>query len=533
MERLEQINGSIRAGVAKVDITCRQTGAWRDLLDENVKKHIPPDYLAKDVSISDPMFARALVLSDGHEQLVIVTMDVTAIGARTISQNILSDSADDFVSRLRGRVQKELGISGGNVNVNASHSHQVPRMLCDDEEQIERTLQAIREAQRDMVPVKIGIGTGSEDRLTVNRTMMLKDGTDRTIRSFYTPMPADKEVQGLRPIDPEIGIVRIDRLDGKPLAVLYNFACHLLLGTPDGRQGSITADHVGVTLRYLEDQIGNGAMAFFLQGALGDVHEVCGFDTDHPFTAQDFGTRLGQSVLKAYSGVETGPASIRVATRTVDLPLRKDIPQLLATMKEKRDALLASLRYTSLNFKAFLPLYLKYGVNSDCPSHWAFRYMHAEACGELAGRQAMDERNRSAVEKYLDAIYTMENLAELAENIATLTKHQEIIRDLGTASVSAEFQGIRVGDAVFITAPMEILTETGLKLKKASPFKRAFVVSLSNGYLHYAPPASYYARGGYEVTECLLSPEWERIFEGVVAGLFQELTDGPLTVRGG
>jgi hypothetical protein len=513
----------LRAGVAKVDITCRQTGAWRDLLNEKVQRHIPPDYLSKDVRIADPMFARALVVDDGREQLVLVTMDVTAIGARTISQNILSDSADDFVARLRVRVQEELGIPGGSVSVNASHSHQVPRMLCDDQEQIERTLQAIRLARQNMVAVKVGVGSGKEDRLTINRTMMLKDGTDRTIRSFYAPMPADEEVEQLRPIDPEIGIVRIDRTDGQPLAVVYNFACHLLLGAPDGTQGAITADHVGVTERYLEDQIGGGVMAFFLQGALGDAHEICGFDTDHPFTALDFGTRLGESVLRAYREVATSDATVRVASRKVNLPVRKDIPTVIQSLKQKRDAHLASLRYTSLNFKAFLPLYLRYSSGSGFPSHFAFRYMHAEKTGEIASRHAMDDRNRSAVQKYLGSIRTMEELCEIEENIATMTKHQEIIDDLGAQTVAAEFQGMRIGDAVFITAPMEILTETGLKLKKKSPFARTFVVSLSNGYLHYAPPPAYYARGGYEVTECLLAPEWEQHFDAVVKELFQEL----------
>lgn len=35
----------------------------------------------------------------------------------------------------------------------------------------------------------------------------------------------------------------------------------------------------------------------------------------------------------------------------------------------------------------------------------------------------------------------------------------------------------------------------------------------SNGYLNYGAPASYYDKGGYEVTECLLAPEWQGIYE--------------------
>ena len=63
----------------------------------------------------------------------------------------------------------------------------------------------------------------------------------------------------------------------------------------------------------------------------------------------------------------------------------------------------------------------------------------------------------------------------------------------------------------------------GLNVKKTSPFKHTYIISISNGYLHYSPPASYYGRGGYEVTECLLAPEWEKIFEKVVNKIFKEL----------
>jgi hypothetical protein len=148
--------------------------------------------------------------------------------------------------------------------------------------------------------------------------------------------------------------------------------------------------------------------------------------------------------------------------------------------------------------------------------------MNAANSGDI-GLKEMDDRNRSAVDKYLDGIRTMEQLADNVENIATLEKHQQVIDELGTGTVSAEFQGIKIGDCVFITAPMEILSETGLKIKKTAPFDRTYVVSLANGYLHYAPPASYYPRGGYEVTECLLAPEWEKIFETVVQDIFDEL----------
>ena len=511
----------IKAGVGKADITCREEGTLDALLSEKSKKDIPPILLGKKIEISDPLFLRALVLDDGSEKVVLMTMDVTAIGARMISQNLLSDSAEDFLPNLRKEIEEEFKIPGCNVSVGASHAHGVPRMLCDDQAQISKALEALRQAMRNMVPVRVGIGSGYEDTLTFNRTMMMKDGTDYTLRSC-NPRPPDELVKGLRPIDPEIGIIRIDRLDNSPLAIVYNFASHLLLGSPQGTRGQISADHVGVTLKYLEDYLGGDAMAFFLQGAGGDIAEVSKCDTDHPRSSREFGIRLGQSILKGYKKITTGPARIKVITKSVEFPLRTDIPDIIALLQKEQSEMVASLRYTSLDFKTFLPLYLKYSLHPDYPSHSAYRYMQAENCGNLRLR-CMDNRNKQAVEKYLDSISKMERMARNEEKIVTLKRHQEVIDEIGKSFVPAEIKGIRIGESILIAAPMEILAEIGLKLKKESPFKHTYIASISNGYFHYAPPASYYPRGGYEVTECLLAPEWEGIFEEVVREIFKEI----------
>ena len=49
--------------------------------------------------------------------------------------------------------------------------------------------------------------------------------------------------------------------------------------------------------------------------------------------------------------------------------------------------------------------------------------------------------------------------------------------------------------------------------KPASSYKHTFIAACSNGYIHYGPPAADYSKGGYEVTECLLAPEWQQIYE--------------------
>ena len=512
---------TLRAGVAKVEITCREDVALDALLSEKSKRHLPPFLLGRRLEVSDPLYARAMVLEDGRETVVLLTLDVTAIGARTISQNILCDSADDFLPRLRERIERELKIPGGNVSACASHTHGVPRMLCDDAAQLDRCLAAVAQALRDRVPVTVAVGSGREDGLTFNRTMRMKDGTDYTLRSCNPP-PQDHEVEGLRPIDPEIGVLRFDRLDGSPLAVVYNFGTHLLLGPPQGESGRISADHVGVTRNYLEETLGGGVMAFFLQGAGGDVAEVSKCDTGHPRSSQDFGTRLGQSVVRAWRTLAPGSARLRVVREHLRFPLRTDIPEVLDALRREQAELLEGLRYTSLNFKGFLPLYLQHSLHPEHPAHWAYRYLHADASGDRRLRM-LDARNRRAVDKYLDSMARMERLARNEEKIATLERHREIIADLGGTSVPAEIQGLRIGDCALDRRANGGAGGNRPEDQAGSPVRPTFVVSIANGYLHYAPPASYYPRGGYEVTECLLAPEWEALFDAAVRRLFEQL----------
>lgn len=514
---------TLRAGVAQVDITCEPGGTYDELLPEKAKKHIPREYLGTRLVVDDPLSARVLVLDDGQTRMVLITMDVTAIAGRSITQDILSDSADDFMPNLRARLAADYGIAGESVSVSASHVHQTPRMLCDDAAQIERIAAAVGEALGNLEPAVVGLGSGHENTLTFNRTIMLKDGTDYTL----PPYPREEDIAGLRPIDPEIGLLRVDRLDGRPLAVVYNFATHLLQGSPQGNVGHVTADHVGVVRQYLEDTIGGGVLAFFLQGAGGDVNEVTVADHNNRRRVIEFGTKLGQSALAGYSNVATGPGALALATRMVQFPLRTDIPDCLARLEQKQNELRASLctAYAYLlTFKEFLPLYLRYALRPEYPAQLSYRYLKAAEIGDESLAEE-DAHNRLEIDKYLERVYIMEEMTRNELKISMLTKHQEVIESIGTPTIPAEIRALKIGDGVLVSGPMEMLTQVGLNVKQMSPFAHTCVVALTNGYMHYAAPASYYPRGGYEVNECLLAPEWEELFYGAVRELFAELQE--------
>ena len=474
----EADSASLLAGVAKSDITTGVEG----------------------VEVNDPLYAKTLVLDDGTTKVAVVAMDAVAIGG-------ICDIKDDFLPKLRDRIERELNIPAPNVLVNASHTHPSGRLLCDDADQVERAFDAVRRAAQNMSEVKVGAGVGHEGRFIINRTLRLKNGRHWTIR-HANPCPPDEQVAGLGPVDPEIGILRIDRTDGRPLAVVYNFACHPLIGVPGG---AVTANFPGFASKVLEENL-NGAMALFLQGAGGDVTEVLYKDVNRPRDAEPLGTMLGLSALRAWKNIPTADARLSVASETIALPRRTDIPQRIASLQQEQAELLEALRFTSLNFKTFLPLYLKHALSPDYPSDYSYRYLQAQQTGSDALR-AMDIENRSNIEKYLSNIRAMERLAGSQDKIATLKHHQALNDESGETTIAAEVQGIRIGDCVLITAPLEMLVQVGLNVKSASPYEHTFIAAFSNGYMHYGPPAADYDKGGYEVTECLLAPEWQETYE--------------------
>jgi len=480
--------GSLRAGVARREITICREG----------------------VAVHDPLFVKSLVLDDGKTPLVIIAMDAVAIGG-------IADVRDDFLSRLRLRIEEDLGIPGAHVLVNASHTHPANNILCDDADLLERVFDTVRQAQAERVAVRVGAGRGEEDRIIINRTLRLKDGRAWTIR-HSNPCPPDEDVEALGPIDPEIGLLKIDRLDGSTLAVVYNYACHTLIGVPSG---AVTANFCGFASEVIENQLA-GATALFLQGAAGDVTEVLYKDVSRPRDARPLGILLGLSVLEGLKSIRTGPAEITIINEPLELPRRTDSDQRIAELEKERDALLESLRFTSLNIKSFIPLYFKHLMDPAHPADYSYRYLQEKQIG-IDDLRCLDVENRRNMDKYLRNIRAMEALTQLVDNLETLKKHRAENLQAGGASIRTEVLGVRIGEFVLITSATEVLTEISLNIKEASPYPHTFIAAFTNGYVHYGAPAGDYARGGYEVMECLLAPEWQALFETKAADVLRRL----------
>ncbi|MEN6607971.1 MAG: hypothetical protein ABFD60_12070, partial [Bryobacteraceae bacterium] len=440
----------------------------------------------------------------------IITVDAVAIGE-------LGRIGNDFLADIRAQLQKDLGIPPANVLVNASHCHSVVRKDAGL-----LAVQAVKEAWKNLEPVTSGAGRGHEDRIMENRRLKMKDGSEVDMRRAYA-MPRDEDVVGVGPVDPEIGLLRLDRKDGKPLAVVYNFAVHPIQGIPGGGN---TADIPGFASKVIEENLGSGALAFFLQGCAGDVNPARYKDVAHPHDAEALGNLLGLSILRGWRTIQSRDGGmLRVIQEVIALPRGTDLERRMAAIQAEQARLLASLQGTNLNLKTFLPLFIQFKVSPDFPSYYSQRYLHEKTFGQ-EDLIKLDEENRADLERYIRNIYTMEQLTRLQTNLQLLRMHQAQNAAAGGKTLDVEVAGVRIGDFVLVTFPGELSVEIGLGIKKRAPAPFTFVAGYTNGYIYYAPTATQRNNIGYAQEDCdsLVAPEWQRLFEESAEQILKKLS---------
>lgn len=275
---------TLKAGVAKVDIT-------------------PPvgiplwGYELRDsTGTLDPLYARVLVLEVGEKRLALVTLDM----GRTFGR--------DSINRLREAAKASSGIA--YVFVSATHDHSAPAVQDKyrngtpawESEMIDKIGKAIAKAHQSAVDAQIGVGYGVA-YIGHNRLRLNADGTVTWFEHNPTQIPT-------APVDPTVAVLRVDTTDGKPLAVLVNYACHPVVFGPDNTQYS--ADWVGVMEKTVEDSVNGQPMCFFLQGAPGDInpyYAVIPLKQDAIGRRDWTGKRLGVEAARVANEIHSQPTA--------------------------------------------------------------------------------------------------------------------------------------------------------------------------------------------------------------------------------
>jgi hypothetical protein len=275
--------------------------------------------------------ARVLVLEAADTRIAFVGLDLG------------EPPAFDWVKRLRENAAKSSGIS--YVLVTATHTHSGPDIRPAypagtppdwESDALGKIGRAIDDAHQRAVDARIGTGYG---RVLIghNRLRLEPDGSVTWFERNNTMTPSS-------PVDPIVSVLRLDAIDGTPIAVLVNYACHPVVFGPDNLQYS--TDFPGVTEAMIERDL--GGMAMFLQGGDGDInpfYAVHPLDQDAPRWKDWTGERLGRETVRVAQNIRTQPESdahLDFAEDVLDFrPRWRREPFVSAVRRDSGDAMAA------------------------------------------------------------------------------------------------------------------------------------------------------------------------------------------------
>jgi hypothetical protein len=271
----------------------------------------------------DALMAKAVVLKVGEQSAAIVTLDLGRV------------PEPEVIERIRARTQAECGVS--NLFITASHTHSAPAMEStpgSPNEFSDRTGSKIADiivaAAKSAVSVTIGVGRGEAD-LAHNRRKFLADG--RVAMQWR-----NAEREKTEPVDKEFAVIRLDKADGKPLAVLFHYACHPVVLGPDNLQYS--ADFVGAACKTVTDEL--HAPCLFLQGACGNLNpylDKTPLDQGGVSEMRKMGRTLGQLLLATAQATKTAASaapSLQFDAPVIPIRTRWDIeaPEVRAVLSK-------------------------------------------------------------------------------------------------------------------------------------------------------------------------------------------------------
>lgn len=228
-------HGTFRAGAAAMDIS-----PWMGIsINGNLSDH-------KGTNLHDALHARCVVLDDGKTRLAIVVADSCMIYRE------IFDEAKKLVHAQTGFVSE-------NILMSATHAHSAPASVSvfqsDADKEYQRFLtrrlaDAVCQAINNLAPAKVGWSSGVEPRHVSNRRWKMKPGvinrdmfggTNDQVRMNPSPGSPDL-LEPAGPTDPEVSILAVKSLDGKPIALLANYSLHYCGGVPER---TYSADYFG------------------------------------------------------------------------------------------------------------------------------------------------------------------------------------------------------------------------------------------------------------------------------------------------
>lgn len=285
------VTGKLLAGTSKINIT--------------PKANYP---------LHDSLYARALVLDVNGERLAFVSVD----------QAIFTNEKIEQIGKEKFGIHKVL--------LSSSHTHSGRRDVALMETQLTKLL---GEAVKNMFPAKIAAGHRNFPQLGFNRLIVRADGHSR--ESWFS----DDHYNGenperipFGPVDTEVGVIKIEDLNGQPRAILMNYAMHSDIVCSNFE---ISADYPGVACRKVEEAFGAKMTCLFSEGAGGDIESLIISSRrkgpDDPFKS-DYRTIERVGALLAWEAIALAKSLEPSAQKEVDLKFRDDSLQFNGRYKK-------------------------------------------------------------------------------------------------------------------------------------------------------------------------------------------------------
>jgi hypothetical protein len=206
----------------------------------------------------DHLYHRIVAMDDGKTQFFLISSDIC----------LYSPSVYDEIASA---LETQMGIKPSQVWWTTTHTHSAPEVgppglgeaflgsRYNHDHNTEYTawvkkslMEGIKEAQEKLEPARLGVGWG-----------MAMANINRRARDLEGPAFLGLNPDG--PADRQIGLIRLEKSDGKLLALIANYSMH---GTVLGPQNLlISGDAPGIVADYVEQKL--GAPMLYINGAAG------------------------------------------------------------------------------------------------------------------------------------------------------------------------------------------------------------------------------------------------------------------------
>lgn len=312
-----QAQPAFRAGVSAIDIT-----------PTTFPRIIAGGFLeGRGDKIVDRLHVRSFVLDDGKMKIAFTIVDTCMM------EQSLIDEAKALAS-------KQCGIPVDRMMVSATHTHSAPAAMgClgtrKDTEYgkflTPKIAAAIVAADKALQPARIGWGSFDDWEHTHNRRWIRLPGKEvvdpfgqPTGRANMHPGYLSKDVVGPSgPVDPQLSVISLQTIDGKPLGVLANYSQHYF------GSGPISSDYYGLFCKHLAAKLnqqgdGNGPFVCAMsQGTSGDQMWMDYGAEKKNITLDAYASAVADSAMKALQKVEhLDHAPLGMVEKTLELSYR-------------------------------------------------------------------------------------------------------------------------------------------------------------------------------------------------------------------